>query len=52
MLEDFSLNRHHSLGTAATTIAATQLGVVVCAKTQSSNTDPAGATLGRCVALH
>ncbi len=52
MLEDITLNRHHSLGTAAMNIAATQLAMVGCAKTQSSNTDSAEATLGRCVRLH
>ena len=52
MLEDITLNRHHSLGTAAMTIAAAQPGMVGWAKAQSSNTDSAEATLGRSVRLH
>jgi hypothetical protein len=52
MFEDIILNRRHFLGIAAMTIAAPQLGMIGCAKAQSSNTDPAEAILGRCVRLH
>jgi hypothetical protein len=42
--EDITLNRRHSLGTAAMTIADAQPGTIGSAKGQSSNTDPAEAT--------
>jgi pimeloyl-ACP methyl ester carboxylesterase len=36
MFEEITLNRRHFLGTAAMAIAATQLGMIGCAKAQSS----------------